>query len=631
MWARDWYLTSRVSLGVVLLLMCVAWSANGQDGQNQVIVTVAGNGTPAPLVCLPTSGPCGPAINFGLHQPNALGFDGAGNLYIGQDNNLSGFSAALFKVAPSGVITTAATAAAGSPGMLSSISGLQVLGPGAASPYLQIPFNPPLQELGTGSVYVSDYVGERVLLVMPATADSTPVINIVAGSGVAPLNPAGTFGGDGSPAITAEFNYPWDVALDATGNLYISDSRNNRIRRVDMSNPIDIIDTIAGSGAICVAGCGGFSGDGGPASQAQLNDPTGIAISQSGDLYIADTLNGRIRKVSPAGPNGIISTVAANLDGPDSVAVDQNGNVYVGEPFRILKVSPLGAVTTIAGNGSPGYSGDGGPPQNALLNMVDALAIDANGNLYVADGGNNRVRMIVNALGGIQNAASYISGAVSPGEIVIIYGTGIGPATLTTWQADSASGLLETTVAGTTVLFNGIPAPILYTSAGQVSVVAPYEIAGASTAQILVNYQGNNVAASMVTVAPSAPSIFTVGSGTGQAAALNQDGSVNSVSNPAAEGSTIVLYLTGEGQTMPSGVDGKVASASPYPTPLLPVTLTIGGQTATHSYAGAAPDEVAGVMQINAVIPAGVTGNAVPVSVQIGTVSTQNGVTIAVQ
>jgi uncharacterized protein (TIGR03437 family) len=259
------------------------------------------------------------------------------------------------------------------------------------------------------------------------------------------------------------------------------------------------------------------------------------------------------------------------------------------------------------------------------------VAVDAVGNLYFADSQNNRVRTIVNALGGIQNAASYATGAVSPGEIVVLYGTGMGPAALAYSQVDSGSGLLETTVAGTTVLFNGIPAPIIYTSAGQVSAIVPYEVAGAATAQILVNYQGNNVAGGIVTVAPSAPGIFTVNSGTGQAAALNQDTSVNSASNPAAAGSIIVLYVTGEGQTAPQGVDGKIASAASLPAPVLPVTVTIGGQPATYAYAGAAPDEVAGVMQINASIPAGVTGNAVPVSVRIGTVSTQNGVTIAVQ
>jgi uncharacterized protein (TIGR03437 family) len=327
---------------------------------------------------------------------------------------------------------------------------------------------------------------------------------------------------------------------------------------------------------------------------------------------------------------------AASLNNPSGVAVDASGNLFIADYAnnRIRKVSANGIITTVAGNGIAGFAGDGGPATAAELFAPENLTVDTSGNLFIADTFNNRIREVqaVNALGGIQNAASYATAAaVSPGEMVVLYGAGMGPSALETLQVDGSTGLLETTVAGTTVSFNGFPAPVVYTSAGQVAAIVPYEIAGAATAQVLVNYQGKYVAAGTVTVAPSAPGIFTVGSGIGQAAALNQDGSVNSVSNPVAAGSVIVFFLTGEGQTAPQGVDGKIASAVPYPAPVLPVTVTIGGQPATYFYAGAAPDEVAGVMQINANIPTGVTGNAVPVSVQIGTASTQNGVTIAVR
>jgi uncharacterized protein (TIGR03437 family) len=596
--------TVAVTLGVA--------APGGQSTPNQVIVTVAGTGTPGALAC--SSGPCGPAFNIDMFNPAGLGFDDAGNLYIGQDGSgISGYPSELFKVAPNGVITPLY-------GGFVSIGGLQVL--------------------GAGSIDVTDYVAEAVIQVTPGTTPGGTV-----GQRVAGIIFMG-FAGDGGPAANARFYYPMGVVVDQAGNLYISDSRNNRIRWVDSKG---IINTIAGTSPTCLAECGSFFGDNGPAVSAQLNNPTGLAMTPDGDLYIADSQNGRVRKISPAGPNGIITTVAGNgvfnstggnpsgiavdasLQGPQAVALDQNGNLYIADGNRILKVTVSGVIATVAGNGTAGYSGDGGPPSKALVNGPRALALDATGNLYFADAQNNRVRMIVTALGGIQNGASYATGAVSPGEIVVLYGAGMGPAVLAMWQVDSASGLLQTTVAGTTVLFNGVPAPILYTSADQVSVMVPYEVAGAATAQILVNFRGNNVAGGLVTVTSSAPAIFTVGPGTGQAAALNQDGSVNSASNPAAAGSTIVLYLTGEGQTTPPGVDGKIASAAPYPAPVLPVTVTIGGQKATASYAGAAPSEVAGVMQINAIIPTGVTGNAVPVSVQIGTASTQGGVTIAVQ
>lgn len=289
-----------------------------------------------------------------------------------------------------------------------------------------------------------------------------------------------------------------------------------------------IITTVAGNGTP------GFSGDGGPTISASFESPYGIAVDASGNLFISDYLNDRIRKVSAGGIMTIVAGTGVNS-----------------------------AISGQSDIGPGGFSGDGGPAASASLNQPQGIAVDAAGNLFIADFLNQRIRK-VSASG-------------------IITRSRAAPAALATSQVDSSTGLLETTVAGTTVLFNGIPAPIMYTSAGQVSATVPYETAGAATAQILVNYQGNNVAAGTVTVAPSAPGIFTVNSGTGQAAALNQDGSVNSASNPAAAGSTIVLYLTGEGQTLPPGADGKIASAASFPAPVLPVTVMIGGQTTAYS------------------------------------------------
>jgi uncharacterized protein (TIGR03437 family) len=135
----------------------------------------------------------------------------------------------------------------------------------------------------------------------------------------------------------------------------------------------------------------------------------------------------------------------------------------------------------------------------------------------------------------------------------------------------------------------------------------------------------------VLNVAPSAPALFTAASsGTGQAAALNQDSSANSVSNPAAAGSVIVLFGTGEGQTNPAGQDGVVANGI-YPAPVQPVSVKIGGKPAQVLYAGAAPGEVAGLLQINAQIPAGVTGNSVSVQITVGVASSQPGVTIAIR
>ncbi len=178
--------------------------------------------------------------------------------------------------------------------------------------------------------------------------------------------------------------------------------------------------------------------------------------------------------------------------------------------------------------------------------------------------------------------------------------------------------------------FNGFAAPLVHTSSTAIAAMVPYEVTG-STAQVTVTYQGQTSQPATVNIAAAVPGIFTADeSGAGQAAAFNSDGrTLNSSAAPAAQGSTIILYATGAGQTLPGGVDGKLAAA-PLPTPILPVSVTIGGVQAVVQYAGAAYGEVAGMLQINVVVPPGVSGSAVPVVVQVGNAASQAGVTIAV-
>jgi trimeric autotransporter adhesin len=236
----------------------------------------------------------------------------------------------------------------------------------------------------------------------------------------------------------------------------------------------------------------------------------------------------------------------------------------------------------------------------------------------------------VPSISAVTNGASNQAGSIAPGEIVALYGSGLGPAQLTQYHLTSA-GLLDTQVAGTQVRFNGILAPIIYASASQVAAIVPYEVSGSSVL-VSLTYQGESSAAVSVPLALSAPALFTLNSsGQGPAAALNQDYSLNSANNPAKVGDIISLYATGEGQTTPTGVDGKVA-VDPLPHPVLPVSVTIGGQPAQVQYAGGAPGEVAGVLQVNAYIPSGIqTGNAVSVVVQVGNAVSPPGVTLAVR
>ena len=231
---------------------------------------------------------------------------------------------------------------------------------------------------------------------------------------------------------------------------------------------------------------------------------------------------------------------------------------------------------------------------------------------------------------GVVNAASFVSGPVAPGELVTIFGVDIGPPALTLLQLNSA-GLVEGELAETRALFDGIPAPLVYAQASQVAAVVPYAVAGRTRVSFQVEYLGVRSNAVNLDLAAAAPGIFTLNSsGRGPGAIVNQDGTVNSAANPARVGSTVAIFATGEGQTEPAGVDGKLA-VEPLPRPRLPVSVLVAGAPAQVLYAGAAPGLVAGVLQINAVIPSGVAaGNAVPVMVTIGGAASQSSVTLAI-
>jgi len=228
----------------------------------------------------------------------------------------------------------------------------------------------------------------------------------------------------------------------------------------------------------------------------------------------------------------------------------------------------------------------------------------------------------------IDNAASFLPGPVAPGELVTLVGTGIGPGSAQTPSGSPTVAVL----AGTSVLFDGTPAPILYASPDQINAIVPYAVSGKAATQLSVTMQGQTIATANEAVAPTAPAIFTLDStGSGQGAVLNQDSSVNSPANPATKGSIISIFATGAGQTNPPGVDGQV-TGTVLPMPLLPVSVQIGGLGANVLYAGAAPELISGVLQVNASIPpATPSGPAVPIVLNIGQNKSQPEVTISIK
>jgi sugar lactone lactonase YvrE len=248
-----------------------------------------------------------------------------------------------------------------------------------------------------GNLFVTDTYNNRIRRVDPDGRITT-----VAGNGV------GGYSGDGGPAVDAAIFRPHGVAVDNRGHLFIADSPNHRIRMVDLSS--GLIRTVAGTGEE------GFSGDGGPATAARLDRPRFVIPTPDGGLLVADTDNHRIRRVDPA---GVITTVAgtgvggsagdggpaaaAELDDPRGLALDHDGNLYVADAVanRVRRIDRLGVVTTAAGTGTAGYDGDFGSADRAALNEPRAVAVDAADNVFIADAANHRLRRIDHATGRI--------------------------------------------------------------------------------------------------------------------------------------------------------------------------------------------------------------------------------------
>ena len=236
----------------------------------------------------------------------------------------------------------------------------------------------------------------------------------------------------------------------------------------------------------------------------------------------------------------------------------------------------------------------------------------------------------------VVNGASGASGAVSPGEFVSIFPTNSGSIGPTPAQGLTltSTGTVSTNLGNTQVLFDGVPAALAYAGSGQINAIVPYEVGGQQTTYMTVVMNGNQVGAANLVVTDSVPSLVALSGGTGEGAVVNQDGTINATSNPAPAGTVITFFGTGEGMLTPAVLTGAVTASTgtTFPAPVLPVTLTIGGQAASISYAGESPGFASGVLQINAMVPSGTASGAQPVVVTIGNVdNSAQGITVQVQ
>jgi len=465
-----------------------------------------------------------------------------------------------------------------------------------------------------GNLFINDLSNYRIRKV-----DTSGIITTVAGNGVK----AST--GDGNPATQASMYLPIRCVVDSLGNLYVADQGGHKIRKID---PSGIISTVAGTGAD-VGFVADFSGDGGPATEADLNQPTAVTVDGAGNIYIADQFNQRIRKVDNS---GIITTIAgtgmagfsgdggpaisANLNYPGGLVVDQNGDLYFCDPGnnRIRKISN-GTITTVAGTGAPGFAD--GLVNMAEFNNLFGMAIDGAGNLYIADINNNRIREVSGVgaaplpqftAASVTNGASFQSG-ISAGALITIFGVNL---------SNNVHGIaafnqvpLPTTLAGSQVLIGGTAIPLFdvinINGTEQISAQAPFEITGQQTVDVVINNGRSKSTSVQVTVSAAQPGIFLPDGVNG--AFLHADDSLVTTAKPASPGEVVLLYLTGLGSVTPAGTTGALASSSTLSVSNIVPTLTVGGASAEISFHGLAPALV-GLYQINFTVPAGASSGS---------------------
>ena len=568
-----------------------------------------------------------------LSGPTDVALDPLGNLYVAEAGN--------------GRIRMINTA-----GVLSTVAGGGSGGDGPAIAAQLYPYGIAFDR--QGNLYISEQLTPNgvssIRKVTPAGIITTIAGGVAAG-----------YSGDGGPALNAALHGPTALAVDSQGTLYIADTGNGCVRTIAAG----IISTFAGQCGTNSFTSGVTVGDGGPATSAHLLFPSGVAVDTSGNVYIADSGNCRIRKVS----NGIITSVIGLADGlptcngpvappfrPVRLTLDPLGNLYFVDAVvgynnnivvgRIVQFAN-GVATVIAGDG-PITPGDGGPATSAGLLGPSGLALAPGGKVYFTENYSNnlsyppvysqRVRALApsssypppvpSISGGVKNGASFVTGPVAPGSIVSVFGNlSYGTPAL------AAGAPLPTALAGLSIQFQSgaaINAPLFYASPTQVNMQVPWELAGQSSVSVRPMLNGSAGSSQTVPVALYAPGIFIAFSGTTIGTIVDSNYVLVQVTNPVSAGSLLQIFCTGLGPVTNQPPSGVAASLTTPSVTTTKPTVTIGGVPATVLFSGLAPGAI-GEYQVNALMPAGVTpGYTVPLVLSIGGVSA-NTVVIAVR
>ena len=538
-----------------------------REVSQNVINTIAGNGAAG------FAGDGGPAAAALMNTPSRMAFDGNGHMYVAEEGNNR------VREISGGVINTVAGNGAG------AFSGD---GGPATSASLFRPWG--VATDAAGNIYIADDFNNRLREV------SNGVISTLAGTGVA------AYAGDGGAATAAEIWNPVDVTYDGAGNVYFADLSNHRVRKISNGK----ITTVAGNGNSA------SSGDGGPATSAGLT-PTGIALDSAGNLYIVDGPNNRVREVS----GGVITTIAGNgtlgfsgdgglavsaeLNQPNGVAIDGAGNIYIADTnnHRIRKISG-GVISTVAGNGQARYGGDGAAATAASLYYPWAVLVDGAGNLYIADTNNNRIREVLASGPPVQASPatlnfSAVAGGAAPASQTITLST--ATAGLAFSASAGASWLSVTPGAGSAPGLIQVAVNPANLSAGSYSSTVTIAVPGASPSTLTAGVKLTVTAAGAGNLSVSTPSVSLTSTAGGNAASqslqvLNSGGgslsftasvaagsswlSFSAQSNTATAAAPATLVVTANpGSLSPGTYTGAIAFTAAGNTVTLPVTFSV--------------------------------------------------------
>ncbi len=503
------------------------------------ISTIAGNGDSTAVLTN------GPPVSVGIGAAKAVAYDNSGRLLISAGNRI-------WQVL-NGVISPVA----GNGAFASTGDGTDALTASIADP-------DSLLLDAQGTIYFPEFSTGRIRKLLNGALSTvvdlsklnTPPTHSLLMDSVGRLlivNPNGIFRYDGVKLQTVTayaMNDPYSMVSDASGNIYVSDRGAHRILKFSTAG---VVTVVAGQGAP------GFGGDEGPAAQAVLNTPSGLAIDGQGTLYIADTGNQRIRTITPDG-----------------------------------------TIHTIAGSGIRGFAGDGSTADFASFQNPTAVAVDSKGNISIADTNNNRVRSLTAAVIPAAKPTAIVHAAsgslqIAPGGLFSIYGDSLS---LITDQASSSTW--PTTLGGVSVTINGIRAPLYYASKGLINGQVPYEVVP-GTATVVVTINGAQPATITGQVVAANPGLLLYNS---RALAVNPDASVNGPTAPASPNNFLILYLSGIGNPDHAIATGAPApSVEPFDRVNYPASITVGGQSVRILYLGLAPGYPA-LAQANIIVPA---------------------------